>query len=145
MQFTQEHEEIKRTLTRFIEACGLADYDALLKWAIEEPEAFYRKLFEHIDYRFYEPFKTAVDRTEGEAWTRWCIGGTTNVVLNALDRWVGTPTETKTVLEWIGENGDRKSWTFAELNEKTCQLAAGLRRLGWQRLKMLDRACRALD
>ncbi len=31
-------------LTKFMTACGVADYDALLRWSIDEPEAFYRQL-----------------------------------------------------------------------------------------------------
>ena len=117
-------------LTRFIEACGVADYDALLQWSIDEPEAFYRKLFEHIDYRFFEPFTAARDASAGIAWTRWCVDGRTNVVLNALDKWIGTPTADKAALQWVGENGDRQTWTYAQLHEEACRLAAGLRRLG---------------
>ncbi len=117
-------------LTRFIKACGVEDYDALLQWSIDEPEAYYRKLFEHIDYRFFEPFSTARDVSAGIAWTRWCVDGRTNIVLNALDKWIGTPTAEKAALEWVGENGDRQTWTYAQLHEETCRLAAGLRRLG---------------
>ena len=117
-------------LTAFIRHCGFASYDELLAWSIAEPEAFYRKLFDYIDYRFIEPFNQAVDLSRGNERTRWCIGGRTNVALNCLDKWRGTPTAEKTVLEWRGENGERLSQTYAELDGEVGRCAAGLRRLG---------------
>jgi acetyl-CoA synthetase len=117
-------------LTKFIAACGVADHDALLRFSIDEPEAFYRALLSHIDYRFFEPYTQAMNASDGPEHTRWCIGGRTNVVLNCLDRWMGTPTADKVVLDWLGENGERISKTYAELNDEVCRLAAGLRRLG---------------
>jgi acetyl-CoA synthetase len=117
-------------LTRFIAACGRQDYDDLLAWSVAEPEAFTRNLLAHIDYRFTEPFTQALDTSAGPEHPRWCIGGRTNIVLNCLDKWIDTPFATKTALEWIGENGDRRSLTYAALDAEVGRMAAGLRRLG---------------
>lgn len=117
-------------LTKFIAACGVADHDALLRFSIDEPEAFYRALLKHVDYRFFEPFTQAMDASRGMEHIQWCVGGRTNVILNCLDKWAGTPTADKVVLDWLGENGERLSKTYAELNDEVCRLAAGLRRLG---------------
>lgn len=117
-------------LTKFIAACRRRDHDDLLAWSVAEPEAFHRKLLEHIDYRFEQAFHTAVDASRGIEWTRWCIGGRTNVVANCVDKWRGTPTADKPALIWVGENGDRLTYTYAELDEQVSRAAAGLRRLG---------------
>jgi acetyl-CoA synthetase len=117
-------------LTKFIEACGVEDYDALLDWSINEPEQFYRALFEFLDYRFTKPFNQALDISDGIERTQWCVGGETNVTLNCLDKWAGTPTWHKPALDWIGEDGQSQTWTYAQLHEQTCKLAGGLRRLG---------------
>jgi acetyl-CoA synthetase len=117
-------------LTRFIAACGRRDHDDLLAWSIAEPEAFHRALLSHIDYRFSVPYRVARDASAGEPHVRWCVGGRTNVTLNCLDRWAGTPTAAKTALEWLGEAGERRTLTYAELDEQVCRFAAGLRRLG---------------
>lgn len=117
-------------LTRFIQATGKSDYDALLAWSVREPEAFYRALFAFIDYRFTKPFTQAIDTSGGIERTRWCIGAETNVTLNCLDKWRGTATYDKTALEWLGEAGERVSRTYRELDDEACRLAAGLRRLG---------------
>jgi acetyl-CoA synthetase len=117
-------------LTKFLAACGVADYDALLTWSVDDPDAFHRALLRHIDYRFFEPFSQVLDASRGIEHQRWCVGGRTNVTLNCLDKWTGTPTAGKVVLDWLGENGERRSLTYAELDDEVCRLAAGLRRLG---------------
>ena len=72
-------------LARFICALGVADYDELLRRADAEPAWFYDALLKHLDYRFYKPYTQVLDESGGAPWTRWCVGGTTNVVLNAVD------------------------------------------------------------
>lgn len=117
-------------LTAFLRQTGMADYDALVAWSNAEPEAFYRALFDFIDYRFYRPFEQAIDESAGLPWTKWCVGGTTNVILNCLDKWLETPTADKVAIDWEGENGDGKRLTYRDVHEATCRLAGGLRRLG---------------
>jgi acetyl-CoA synthetase len=119
--------------TAFLRTLGVPDYDALLACAEREPERFYRALIEAIGYRFYRPFERALDESRGIAWPRWCAGGTTNVALNALDRWRGTPTYDKPALVWEGENGARRDLSYRELDREVCRFAAGLRSLGLQR------------
>jgi len=116
--------------TAFLRALGVADFEGLLACADREPERFYRALIDAVGYRFYRPFDRALDESRGIAWTRWCVGGTTNVVLNALDRWRGTPTYDKPAIVWEGEDGARRDLSYRELDRDVCRFAAGLRALG---------------
>jgi acetyl-CoA synthetase len=52
------------------------------------------------------------------------------VVVNALDKWRGTATAGKPALVWLGEQGERLTRTYAELDAEVSCAAAGLRRLG---------------
>jgi acetyl-CoA synthetase len=117
-------------LTRFIRALGAADYDELLRRADAEPEWFYDGLLKHLDYRFYKPYEHALDESKGAPWTRWCVGSTTNVVLNAIDRWRGTPVYDKQALAWDGEDGAQASFTYREMDREVCRCAGALRSLG---------------
>ena len=117
-------------LTHFIRATERRDHEDLLAWSVAEPEAFIRALLTHVDYRFTTPFSQSIDASRGQAWTRWCVGGETNVVINCLDKWRGTATADKTALVWLGEQGERRTRTYAELDAEVCCAAAGLRRLG---------------
>lgn len=117
-------------LTGFLRALGAANYDELLARADAEPEWFFDALLKYLDYRFYRPYTRVLDESRGAPWTRWCAGGTTNVVLNALDRWRGTPTYAKTALAWEGEDGARRDFSYRELDREVCRCAGALRSLG---------------
>ncbi len=116
--------------TALMRRLGVARYEDLLAIADDEPERFYRALLAAVDFRFYRPYERALDESRGIAWPRWCVGGTTNVVLNALDRWRGTPTWDKPALVWEGEDGARRDLSYAELDCEVCRFAGGLRALG---------------
>jgi len=116
--------------TAFMEALGVTSYDELLARADAEPAWFFDALLKFLDYRFYRPYERVLDASRGAAWTRWCVGGTTNVVLNALDRWRGTPTYEKAALVWEGEDGARRDFSYRELDREVCRCAGALRSLG---------------
>ena len=99
-------------LTHFIRSAGRRNYDDLLAWSVADPEAFTRTLLTHIDYLFTTPFRQAIDDSRGQAWTRWCVGGETNAIINALDKWRDTATAGKTALIWLGEQGERLTRTI---------------------------------
>jgi acetyl-CoA synthetase len=117
-------------LAAFMRSLGVASYEQLLERADREPEWFFDGLLKHIDYRFYQPYERVLDDSRGAPWRRWCVGGTTNVVLNALDRWRGTPTWDKPALVWEGEDGVKAEYTYRDLDAAVCRTAGALRSLG---------------
>jgi acetyl-CoA synthetase len=117
-------------LQAFMRFAGVADYDALVARANAEPGWFDDLLIKHLDYRFYRPYDRILDQSRGAEFPRWCVGGTTNVALNALDRWRGTPTYDKKALDWVGEKGEARSLTYRDLDREVCRCAEALRALG---------------
>lgn len=115
---------------QFMRVLGVERWEELVRCGDEDPDRFHRALLEHFDFRFYRPFGAVVDESHGTPWTRWCVGGTTNVVLNVLDRWRGTPTWDKTAIEWEGEDGTHRTLSYRDLDRDVCRLAGGLRALG---------------
>lgn len=114
----------------FMRALGVSDYAGLVRCGDAEPERFHHAFFKHLDFRFYRPYTRVLDESGGIAWARWCVGGTTNVVLNALDRWRGTPVYDKAAVVWEGEDGARSELSYRELDREVCRFAGGLRALG---------------
>ena len=45
-----------------------------------------------------------LDLSRGQPWARWCVGGTTNIVLNCIDKHRGTAVWDQTFLVWEGED-----------------------------------------
>src|SRR5215471_15530115 len=120
-------------LTAFMHAVGVQDYAQLLARADAEPAWFFGEWLRYLDYRFYRPYQRVLDDSGGAPWMRWCPGGTSNVVLNALDRWRGTATYDKPALIWEGEDGAKRSYTYGDLDREVCRFAGALRSLGLAR------------
>ncbi len=123
----------RSNILRFMRQHGVADYAALLRRSEQEPEWFWDAVLKFHDLKFYRPYSRIMDTSKGVPWTRWCVGGTTNLVLNCLDRQIAAGLGPQPAVFWEGENGDKRSWTYAELNLETCRLARGLRRLGFKK------------
>lgn len=117
-------------LTHFMRALGVANFEALNERASADPAWFHDELIRFLDYRFQQPYEQVLDLSEGLPFARWCVGGTTNVVLNCIDRRRDTARYTQPALVWEGEDGTVLTRTFADLDRETCQLAWGLRSLG---------------
>ncbi len=115
------------TLKPFLEAHGLADYEALVRRADEDPAWYWNAVIDHFQIRFFKPYTQVMDDSDGKPWTKWCVGGTTNLVLNCID--AQTDRDRQAVV-WEGEDGEVRSWTMGRLAVETARLAGGLRALG---------------
>lgn len=124
-------DQVKRDAnwTAFIRATGMPDYPALVSRSSSDPDWFWKQLIRFLDFRFYKPYEKVRDLSRGLPHAEWCVGGTTNFVLNALDK--RTPEErARLAIVWEGEDGEVRRWTYDELDAETCRVAAGLSALG---------------
>ncbi len=118
-------------LTAFLQSAQVSDYDELVQRGNSDPGWLTESVFRFCDMRFYQPYEQIVDASRGNAWARWCVGGTTNIVLNCIDKHRGTPTWDKTFLVWEGEDPHaQRRLTYRELDAEVCRVAAGLKSLG---------------
>jgi acetyl-CoA synthetase len=115
------------TIAEFLRQHELTDLRDLLRRADAEPDWYWPALLEYFDIRFVRPYSLALDVSKGVEWPRWCVGGTTNVVLNCLDKHRDTPVWQKIAIVWEGEDQSRRSWTYAQLDTEVCRLAGALR------------------
>jgi acetyl-CoA synthetase len=116
-------------LWQLMQRHGFDDYHAFLE-AARDPEWFYPLVIEDLGLDWPVPYQRLLDTSEGVAFTRWFVGGQTNLTWLAVDRWVERGHGDTLALAWAGEDGDQAHLTFAELAEATARLAAGLRTQG---------------
>ncbi|MEX5634676.1 acetate--CoA ligase [Parafrankia sp. FMc2] len=76
-----------------------------------------------------KPFTRVLDDTNPPFY-RWFDDGELNVSANCLDRHVAAGLGERVAYHWHGEEGERRSVTYAELLADTQRLANGLRALG---------------
>ena len=117
-------------LQRFIDRHGLDGWDALVSRADAEPEWFWPAVIEFLGLRFGTPFTRILDQSRGPEWAEWCIGGTTNLATNCLQRSCDRGLGDKPVIEWVAENGAGRIVTYDGLATEVAHVAAGMQDLG---------------
>ncbi|PDT76935.1 AMP-binding protein [Bradyrhizobium sp. C9] len=121
----------KSNLSAFLRATGQPTYDTLAAKAEIDPAWLVQEVFEFCDVRFYRRPEKILDLARGEPWARWCVGGTTNIVLNCIDKHRGTDVWDRTFLIWEGEDRhEQRRLSYAEFGSAVGRLASGLRKLG---------------
>ena len=127
-----DHETIRNSkLTEFLKFAGLPDAEDLAVRSAEDPGWLWDTVIRFAGLAFFTPYDRIMDASDGKEWTKWCVGGTTNMVLNCIDRHRGTPIYDKTYLIWEGERGDCQSFTYREFDFEVCKFANVLRNLGY--------------
>jgi acetyl-CoA synthetase len=110
---------------RFQAAHGLATFDALVRRSIDEPEWFWGAVVEFLGIPFAEPYESIVDTSKGIEWATWFNGGRLNLADVCVDRWAATAPD-RVAVRWEGEDGEQRSWTYAELRVEVDSLAIQL-------------------
>ena len=118
-------------LTAFLRATGQPDYDALAIKADADPAWLMEQVFRFCVVRFCRPYDQVLDLSRGLPWTRWCVGGTTNIVLNCIDKHEGTPVWDQAFLVWEGEDvRERRTLTYRDFAHDVGRVAQALVGLG---------------
>lgn len=137
MELNQDFEWVPKpeliessNLTAFIRKTGEPSLSALEIRAELDPSWLTAQVMEFCNFRFYRPYTQMLDTSNGMEHARWCVDGTTNIVLNCIDRHRGTPTWEQIFLVWEGEDPlQRRSMTYADFDREVCRLASALKAL----------------
>ncbi|MFF0501966.1 acetate--CoA ligase [Nocardia aobensis] len=95
--------------------------------AHEDRLGFWARQAERISWA--EPFIEVLDWTN-PPFAKWFVGGGVNATYNCVDRHVENGRGNKVALHFVGEPGDTKDITYAELKDQTSRLANALVQLG---------------
>jgi acetyl-CoA synthetase len=109
----------------FVEASEFSD-PAIYDEAEKDFEAWWAKWANELDW--FEPFDTVLDWDP--PWAKWFKEGKLNASHNCLDRHVDAGKGDKVAFHWVGEDGDTKDVTYADLLAETKRFANVLKNLG---------------
>jgi acetoacetyl-CoA synthetase len=130
-------DQVRRAnLTRFMTAVSAAEYPALYRWSIEQPEAFWSAVWQFCDV-------VATERDAREPWDRVLIGADrlappdpalgprwfTGARLNFAENLLRYRDDRTALIHW-NEQGRQSSMTFAELADHVARVATHLREQG---------------
>jgi len=105
---------------------SLAEYEALYKESVEQPEKFWARAAEELHW-----FRKWDKVLEWKApWAKWFVGGQINLSYNCLDRHVQTARKNKAALIWESEPGEIRTYTYQQLWKEVQKFANVLKSLG---------------
>jgi acetyl-CoA synthetase len=89
--------------------------------------AFWAKQAERLDWA--KPWEQVLDWSN-PPFARWFVGGELNIAYNCVDRHVAAGKGDKVAIHWVGEPGDTREITYADLLKLVSQAANTLTELG---------------
>jgi acetyl-CoA synthetase len=115
--------------TRLVRRAGVAGYDELVRRSQSEPEWFWPLCVADLGIEFSRPWDRVLDDSRGPEWTTWFVGGKINIARNCVHRWADRRPAAPAAVG-LGEDGSRRTLTFAELSRDVTRLAEELVALG---------------
>ncbi len=107
-------------------AAYIQDYEAEYSRSVADPEAFWDRIGKELEW--FSPWKKVLQWDY--PWAKWFVGATCNIAYNCLDRHVKTWRRNKVAIIWVGEEGQERVLTYAELYRQVCCCANALKALG---------------
>jgi acetyl-CoA synthetase len=118
---------------------GFPPPEALAAAANVGPDAYDRAAADRVGFweeaarrlDWTQPWDQALDWSN-PPFAKWFVGGKLNVAVNCVDRHVDAGHGEQVAYHWIGEPGDTRTITYAELKDEVCRAANALVELGVQ-------------
>ncbi|SCC29369.1 AMP-binding protein [Bacillus wiedmannii] len=127
---TEEYKE-KTRLYGWMKSLGYEDYETFYNKSIEETAWFWGEAEKAVGYQWMKPYTEVLDLENGTPFAQWYNGGTCNVVESVLSRWLADDeTRMQPALQYEGENGTSKSFTYEDLDNWVSRVANGLKHAG---------------
>ena len=123
----------KSKLTQFLKYCNVSNYDDLEKKSFSDPGWLWDNVIKFSDLKFYNPYKKILDETKGPPWSKWCVGGTTNIVLNCVDRHKDKDFFKETFIYSEREDGTESSITYEDFDKQISKVGNSLKINGFKK------------
>jgi acetyl-CoA synthetase len=117
-------------IVQLMRALGVPTYEELMRVSLAQPERYWDTVMRECAIAWDEPPKGYVDLSRGAQFPSWFPGGKLNWV-NTIYSWGRNPaTAQQTAVVGEREDGSVSSLTYAELEQRVRDFAAGLARHG---------------
>ncbi len=115
----------------YVREKGYQSFEDLYQWTIADPQAFWSDMATRfVDW--YQPWEEVLDESEAPFY-KWFVGGKINAVHNAIDRHATGPLADKIAIIWESEQGETKTYTYAQLAQEVNRFANMLKASGVQK------------
>ncbi len=120
--------EVYYPAPEIVEQVHIQDFEAVHQQAMADLPGFWGQIAAE-NFEWYAPWEQVLDDSNAPFY-KWFVGAKVNLVHNALDRHQRTAIRNKAALIFEGEQGDRRTYTYQQLNHEVCKFASVLRAMG---------------
>ena len=110
---------------------GFASVDELHAWTIAHPQEFWAEMANRF-LDWYQPWDKVLDDSNKPFFTLF-TGAKTNVYHNAIERHLDGPNRDKVAIIWESEQGETKTYTYAQMATEVNRFANALKHEGVQK------------
>lgn len=110
---------------------SMAEYEAMYKRSVEDPEGFWGEIAEH-NITWFKKWDKVLEYDFNKPYAKWFIGGKLNASYNCLDRNLAQYGN-KAALIWEADDGEVKTYTYWQLYREVNRFANVLKKLGIKR------------
>lgn len=108
---------------------NFVEYQNLYQYSIQHPEEFWGEIAQQ-KLHWFKPWHKVLHWDAERIQAEWFQGAELNVSYNCLDRHLKTPRKNKAALIWEGEQGQVRTFSYAELHQEVVICANMLKKLG---------------
>ena len=128
--WTPSEEQVERAnVTRLARMLGCDGFHELLRVSVEEPERFWPAVVADLELEFSRTWDDVVDVSRGIEWARWFVGARLNLARSCIHRWAERDPGGRGAV-FLGEDGERRELSWAELSSAVVRVAEALAALG---------------
>ncbi|MDH5561960.1 MAG: acetate--CoA ligase [Deltaproteobacteria bacterium] len=114
-------------LPEVIQNATVQEYDKTYQKSISNPEAFWGEQAGNLDW--YKKWDQVFDGGD-KPFFKWYTGAKTNIIHNAIDRHLKTANRNKLAFMWEGEPGDKRQFSYHDLDNEVSKFANVLKSMG---------------
>ena len=120
-------------LSKFIKFCEVKNYDELENKSLKEPGWLWDNVIKFSQLSFYKPYTKIMDESKGAPWTKWCVGGKTNIVQNCIDRHKGKDFFKKIFIFAEREDGKESTITYQDFDKQISKVGNTMKINGFKK------------
>ena len=129
-EFIPTEKQIRESnIYRFMQKHHISSLDELSQKAKENLEWFWKSVGEDVGIVWDNPYSKILDTSKGVEWSKWFVGGKTNIYKSSVEKFVNTSPQ-KMAYQFVSEDGCTSSISYSELDVKVSKLANGLKSMG---------------
>ncbi|MCV0400672.1 MAG: AMP-binding protein [Nitrosopumilus sp.] len=129
-EFIPSEKQIQESnIYKFMQKHNLSSLEELSQKAIDDLEWFWKSVSDDVGIIWDEPYSKVLDISGGIEWSKWFVGGKTNIYKSSVEKFVKISPK-KISYYFESEDGAKSQLTYSELDEKVSKFSNGLKSLG---------------